>query len=447
MLSVLFYTFPIRNCKHFFRKRNFASLFIFILFLFFSYETAASPNLDNRNSLHLFTKNKDFGFNQIKPYLINAQNLVSYTLNLSFSSNCRIYLKDSYKKGIKVIKGKNGTLKIYLNSNYSLITKNRTVSRTLLSAFVLSTLNLSYSKDNINKITWFVDALMRKWNKQTFPPIYPNNASFPGIHALLLCDYKFQPDIIINNSVSSNKGVVYQINSEAAEILLDSILSIKNGRKILVEYFKRVCTGSGKNKMDVFYSVLSKNLQLSKKKCKSFFIKHLNDIAFKSSINLFMPVSVKYATNAFQTACTVSYTLKNSLNIRKECPLEDLPIVWNSIAFPDKLTRKLETQFVHFKSFFPFLLQKPINGMIKSLRKFREQKNAKMFKKNVLLYKKEFREAVIKEIKLRKLLRDKEVKHVRVPARYDSYFQVIDTDNKNLNELWPELNNYLTNIL
>ena len=113
--------------------------------------------------------------------------------------------------------------------------------------------------------------------------------------------------------------------------------------------------------------------------------------------------------------------------------------------FPDKLIRKFEIEFVHLNSFSPFFLQKPINGIIKSLRKFERQKEAAVFRKNILLCKKEFEKAVIKEIELQNLLRAKEKKHVRIPARYDCYFQEIDTDDNNMNELWPELNNYITN--
>ena len=443
MLSIFSYLYSRLNRGQLFCGISFVSLLIIFLFLFG--EVEAYSESANRNPFRIISQNKDFEYYKKKPYLVRAQNIVSTALGLPFSSNCRIYLNDNYKEKIKVLKGQRGGLEIYLNSSYSFMTKNRAVSCTILNAFVLSTLNLSYSKENIKKIIWFVGALNRRLNKQAFPTIYPRSGSFPGIHALLVNDYKLQPNIIMNNTVSPDNGVVYQINSEADEILLDSILSIKNGRKIVVDYLKNICRGNNKNTMDVFYSVLSENLQLSKKESKIFFIKHLNDIAFRSSVNILMPVSVKYAANVFQSACIVSYIPKNNPETIKICSLEDLPIVWDSIETSDKFIRKLERQFVRFKSFFPFFLRKPIIGIIKSLRALRERKDAEHFKEKILLYKKEFQEGVDKELELRRFLRDREIKHVRIPARYDFYFQVIDADDKNLNEFWPELNNYLAN--
>jgi hypothetical protein len=418
--------------------------YIIILLLFFPGILEASSNSDVNSSLHVSAHDKNLEFYKIKSYLINAGSLVSDTLGLPFSKACRIYLKDNLKKEIKIIKNKKGGLRIYLNSSYSLITKGRKVSRTLLRAFILSTLNLSYSKGNIKKINWLVNALNRKLDKKTFPAIYPDSGSFPCIHYLLINGYRLQPDIIINDRAASNKDAVYKINSEADEILLDSILSLKDGRKILVDYLKSVCSEDSKNNIEVFYTVLSRNIKLPREECETSFMKYLNNTAFKLSINSFMPASVKYTTNAFHSACIVSYSPKNSLDTIKECSLENLPEICNSIDYPDKLIQELKMKFVRLNSFSPFFLQKPINGIIKALREFRLKKEAASFRKNVLLYKKEFAVAATKEIEIRKLLQEKEKKHVRIPARYDCYFQVIDTDDNNLDKLWPELNNYLT---
>ena len=303
------------------RKPNIRYIFLFLFFIC-SMEAYSGSNIGSY--LHVSAQYKDFEFYKIKSYLLSAGKLVSDTLDIPFSKNCRIYLKDSTKKEIKLghdhgkyNRIKKGILRIYLKNSYSLITENREVSRALLNTFVLFTLNLSYSKENIEKITWFVSALNRKLDRLVFPVIYPDSGSFPGMHGLLLYGYKLQPDIVINNRVYSNKGVVYKINSEADEILLDSILSLKNGSKILVDYFKSICLEEGTNNIEVFYSVLSENLKKPSEECKAFFIKHLNDTAFKLSINSFMPASVKYMTNAFNNACTVSYTSKKKSGCNK----------------------------------------------------------------------------------------------------------------------------------
>ena len=437
------FSYLLINFKQFFNRINAINSFILFLLLFFPAKIEAYSRFDIEHSLHVHTQHKDFEFYMIKSYLLNAGSLVSESLGLPFAKDCRIFLKNNYKKEIKVIKNKTDAFNIYLNNSYSFITKSRNVSHILLETFTFSTLKLPYSKENTRKIAWFVRALNRKLNKLISPAIHPGSGSFSGMHALLLFDYKLQPDIIINNPVSSSERVVYAINSEADEVLLDSILSMKSGKKMLVEYFKSVCEDNAKNNMNIFYSVLAKNLSLSKKECKTFFIKHLNDIAFKLAINSFMPASVKYTVKAFQTACIVSYITKDDSNTVKKCSLENLPIVWNSIYSSAELIKKLETDFVRISSFSPFFLQQPINGIIKSLRKFKEQKETDTFKQSVLLYKKEFKEAAVKQIEVQQLLREKEKKHVRVPARYDRYFQAIDTDNKNLNELWPKLNTYL----
>jgi len=434
-----------RNFRQFFRKISVICLFITLQLLLFSGEIEASVNSDVGCSLQFFSQHKDFEFYKITSYLTNVGDLVSGTLDLPFSKSCRIYLKDSFIKEIKVVKDKKGNLKIYLNSSYSLITRNRKVSCTLLEAFVLSVLKLPYSQENTRKITWFVDALSRKLDKQTFPKISPDGGSFPGMHSLLIFGYKLQPDNIIDNPVTLRKGAVWTINSEAAEILLESILSIKNGKSFLADYLKSICLDTSKSNMDVFYSLMSKNLALSEKECKIFFIKHLNDTASKLSINSFMPASAEYAANAFQDTCIVSYIPKNAPETIKTCSLDDLPEVWDSIDSPDKLTQKLEKKFMRLKSFSPFLLQKPIDGILNSLHEFTRMKDGDVFKRNIFLYKKEFDEAVVKEMELQKLLRNKERKHVRIPAKYDPYFQEIDAVDENLNELWPELNNYLTN--
>ncbi len=418
---------------------------VFILFLILFYSAKIEANSNARSSLYISVQNKDFEFYKIKLYLTNIESLVSGTLGLSFSENCRIYLKENPENDIKVTKTKEGLLKIYIKRDHSLIINNRKFSSTLFKAFVLTALKLPYSKKNVRKITWFVDALTRKLDKLTFPTIYPDWGSFPGIHALLLQSYILKPKIIMNNSLCPNEGVVYKINSEADEIFLNSILTLKNGSKILVDYFKSICAGNSKNEVDVFYSVLSKNIELPKNESKVFFIKHLNDSAFKLSFNSFMPASAQYTSSAFQSACIVPYTPKNASGKAKECQLEDFPTVWGNIESPEKFARRIELKFLRLKSYAPFLLQEPINGVIKSLHEFRQFQDAAVFKKNIILYKKEFAKAVIKEIELQKLLWIKEKKHVRIPARHDYYFQTINSEDKTLSELWPELNKYLTN--
>ena len=316
-LHLFSFLYIFRNIRQLFHGISLTSVFILFLILFSSAKVEANSNAGS--SLYISAQNKDFEFYKIKLYLTNIGNLVSGTLGLPFSENCRIYLKENIENEIKVTKTKEGLLKIYIKRNHSLIINNRKFPFTIFKAFVLTALKLPYSKENVRKITWFVDALTRKLDKLTFPTIYPDDGSFPGIHALLLHSYILKPEVIMNNSLCPNEGVVYKINSEADEILLNSILTLKNGRKILVDYFKSICADNSKSEVNIFYSVLSKNIELPVNEAKAFFIKHLNDIAFRLSFNSFMPASAQYTSSAFQSACIVSYTPKNASGTTKEC--------------------------------------------------------------------------------------------------------------------------------
>lgn len=418
-------------------------LFVLFFLLFFNSRIEAFSKIRVYSPIHIISEQKDFEFYRIKSFLINTEGIVSNSLGQPILGKCNIYLKDNLEKEIKIWKTKNGVLNIYLSKNYFFLINSRKVSQHLLRAFILSSLGIPFTQENVENITWLVDALNRKLNKLTFPKIYPDEGSFPGIHFLLLSGYKLTPGIIINNSTtSSDERIIYKFNSEASEILLDTILSLKNGKKFLSEYLKEVCSGK-KNNMDIFYSVLCENLSLSKKESKKFFIKHLNDTAFKFSVNPFMPASPKYVVNVFNSACIVSYNSKNNPNTIKECSLEDLLNVWDDIDSPIKLVQKLEAKFKNLRSYSPFLLQQPINRIIMSLYRIEPKKKPEAFKNDILQYKKSFRKAVNREIELQILLQKEEEKSVSAFMLYHYYFQVIDINNRYLEELWPELNVYL----
>ena len=312
-----------------------------------------------RSFLHIVSQKNDFEFYKIKSFLVNTESFVYNVLGKPPAGRCNIYLKSNFEMKIKKTKG--NVLNIYLNDDYLSLVNSKKVSRNLLSAFILFSLARPYTKSNIENIAWLVDALNRKSNRLTFPRFYPPEGAFPGMHNLLMSNYTLRPDTIIMKTVPPKEKLIYAFNSEASEILLNSILSLKNGRNFLNEYLKELCSNGKKNNMHIFYSVLAKNLRLTQEKSKKLFIKHLNNTAFRLSINSFMPASTQYVSNVFDSACIVSYNPKNNPNIIKNCSLENLSKVWNNIDAPEKLIQNLQVKFRNLRNYSPFLLQKPIN--------------------------------------------------------------------------------------
>ena len=435
----------------YFRGKKIFFCFLTLVILFLQTDSLkAYSNKQTGNSFFVIadSEGKDFVYYRIETFLYRIESLVYQTLGQSLIlRNCRVYLKEDLNKLIDCYQSNKGNWKIYLKKDYLEIINNKNISVELFGILITSILNVIYSKENINSINWYISALNRKLYRILEPEIYPENASFTAINSLLINGYKLEPEKIINDLSTPNDKVVYNFNSEADEVLLNAILSMKNWKDFLKRFLIKSCANKNyDDNINIFYSTLSKFLKLNIKETKRYFIERLNIIAEKYALTMFMPASYYYIQMAFNKACIFTYTPKNGTETKIKSNLEDLPEIYIEVEpdYFDKIKQDLTAKFVKLQRITPFLIQKPINGIIRILNDFNPKQKDNSFKQKILTYKLEFEEALKKEKEVYDFLKEKELKHVRIPVRYYYYFEIIDTDNDFYKKIWPDLNNYLT---
>ncbi len=433
------------------RTNLFSAFFLSLIILFTHVNLLnAYSNKQLKNNFFIIadSEGKDFSYYKLETYLYRIENFVYKTLGHNLIlKNCKVYLRSDLNELINCSKSNKGNWRIFLKKDYLDIINDENISLNLFNILVSSVLDVPYTENNLDLINWYVSALNRKLYRILKPKIYPEIASFTAINFLLMHRYKLKPETIINNFSKPCDKEVYKFNSEADEILLNTILSIKNGKKILKLFLLGSCNNRGNKRLiDLFYSILSHFLRLNKKQVEKNFTEKLNATAEKYALNVFMPASDYYIESLFDKACVFTFIPENEPKTKVETRLENLPEIYTKVepGYFTKIKQDLRERFIILHRIAPFFVQKPISEIIKAINDFKPEQKENSFQNKILRFKGEFKKGLEKEKEVYSLLKEKELKHVRIPVRYYYFFDAIDIGNSFQKDLWPGLNEYLT---
>lgn len=422
-------------------KPSYCFFLFFISTLFLTFGFSVSANAKFRTDLSVSSEVKDFGYYNVKSYFIQETYLFNRLYALEFPK---------YKLEVKIEDNavsntiKNGTLleNVVILTNQKLLSdKSYDFEKTLIKSFLLAESSVAVGKCSDSDIQWILAGTLREVEQQKFFHLeYPD---FPIVNAMIRDKKRIECQGIITHSFEKKDGIFYIYFSEMSQILLDTILKLKGGKKFVFEYIKWICRNPKIDKLTLFCNLLIKHqadFGLNKEDILNSFNALLNKTAAEMVINPRMPISSNQAVNEF-----VEITKIKDSAADKEIDISELGAYLKGRKDRVSIVRSEKVRLEKFASSCNFLLAQSVREMISILNGLEtaETFNEVEYKNAMDVQKAFFLKAASRLTEIEKYLYETEKSKINTGKRYDIYIQELNKEKEIIRDVWPELQKFL----
>ena len=286
--------------------------------------------------------------------------------------------KNEFKKADILSQGDN-KLRFYLSADIQSWQNDEQIISNIIASLILKKSETSKGENFKVIPRWMTHALLRKIERRSRKQSIPGTISFPGIHAIVLSGTQVKWLKIVSQTPPAEDSNAYKIYMEASEIILDSILRLPGGNKVILDMIE--LANKDVNAKDVFVSTVTKKLyeiekhttfQVDDNADKQILENWLNYTFRISSVNTFTPCDATEAEKLFTKAEIVKYRAKMSdkkdaKTEERFCKIEELPDKLKEIVDLKLVILKKQRDLVRVGFSIPILLQDPVYKMQKSM--------------------------------------------------------------------------------
>lgn len=407
----------------------------------------------NLLTFEIITSDEGFGTIQIVDFFNTANKLIDKYIETNHAyQKVQIFFTKTKNDIVEINRPNKRLLNIYFGrKNFELIKNSSKERIKILRALALFKLQENIQNNN-SKLDWFFDALDKKLDRKLFPIMYPDNAVFPGLHFVAINKIPISPETIIEYPVLAYDNANYELYSELAESLVNTMFSIKNGDEILRDYLKSICNQRDEihyNDAEILYSTIINKTSPTKtiSSVKEEIAKLLEDKIFDMSVNFFLPAPVNFSAEEWALITNVTYNPKDAPEIKRSCDIEEILEKINEMLSPEAVVNKLLFDLNKLKNYSPYYLRPEIENVIsatKTIKPGLTNDDIIYVKDKIRNAKTGFINAIKKQEYLENTLRQKEIEYIPQIKRLTPYLN--ESDDINKSSIWPELDLYLNRI-
>ena len=430
-----------------------------IIFGLFVVSTAALHAQYGRKgcNIKIFTKGSQKDLPKIRSFFTTADLAVSRILPKKHSAQIDYSIilipKSEFKKTDILSQGAN-KLRFYLSADIHSWQNDEQILSNIIASLILKK-SATSTGENFKVIPqWMTHAILRKIERRSRKQTIPGTISFPGIHAIVVSDAQVKWLKIVSQPPPTEDRNAYKIYMEASEIILDSIIRLPGGDKVILDIIE--LANKGITSKDIFTSAVTKKLYEIEKHTtfqdddnadKQILENWLNYTFQMSSVNTFTPCDATEAERLFTKAEIVKYRAKMSKKKdakteERFCKIEELPDKLEEIVDLKLVILKKQRDLVRVGFSIPILLQDPVYKMQKSMSLLTTLKKDQ-FKKIYKAQKRLFFNALEKQNALEAYILKTE--HEFVPPGYRFYAEInAEKDMEKIERArWPALTELL----
>lgn len=365
------------------------------------------------------------------------------------------------ERKIRIRRRKSGRTTIYLAKNVSSWESDYQVNNIIVAVLIARQMRIKIHSKYIDKVPiWLTTAIIRKSKHRLDKTQIPGITVFPGIHALASKGYYPKFNNIIEFPVRPGNTPEYALYSEAAELLLNSIIHLRGKPKqTLKKYLKGILEDNSPTILlsSLFHKlIIEKNsgtnpyyydLAMSDNPLQTWFNYELR----KRSVNMFMPLNAKCAKKALNDTFELKYiTLTGEdkdeeLKEIKSCNLMELENVWDEIADKPIFLKNLRRRFTGLKYELPQIFF-PVFKLIFEAIDELESDDVDDFIEEIQDALVLFNKTLKKQVEFENYINSQTQQIVPPGYKYDYAFKIFRKNIRKQQKLFKPINRYLEKV-
>ncbi len=292
---------------------------------------------------------------------------------------------------------------------------------------------------------WIELALLRKIRRRAASDRILGVVSFPGVHALLTLPHPPKLLKALESPLRQSDGAAYEILMETCEVILDRVLMLPEGKKVVRKLLELSLQGLPPE--DAFRQATGANLRRYEVYKGKSVEEWLTNGAASASLNLLHPGSAAFGLREFKKVTLVEYSPSRTDGEPHYCSIMELPKILDKIESPEILIRKKQCELERLAFSLPAPMQEAVSAVGASLDILRQGKNKEeAFAKALNSAMANFNAALDRCCAMENMLDNMEATILPPLWRYNAALGVVAKSKQRRQIRWPEITSFLDKI-